>query len=347
MPSSATNKCPSCGAYLEYQPGKSVMRCPYCGGEVRIPDAAQAQPSAPEAPKKPEPSPAESYNGYHCQNCGAEVVTGPTTAATRCYFCHSPISLTDRLSGEFKPDSVVPFALDKKAAEQVFQKWIAGKHFVDHRFLSEEQLTLFSGVYYPYWLGTVTGRTTFDGEGTTVDTSTNGRTITTTTSYYKVHREAENRFTGLVRKALQRVDKRMADGIQPYKFNEAKAYNPAYLSGFMAEMRDIDDSEVRSEMIQTCRTRAENAIREKRGLSSLKGQAHFVPDRVNLAYSLMPAWVLTYKSERAKPFYFMMNGQTGKIFGRLPVKKSKLLLVSLIVGGAVAALLCAGGAFIW
>ena len=354
MASSATNKCPSCGAYLEYQPGQSVMRCPYCGSDFRIADIQQEKDTAAQPVPQTDVDetaattvPGDGYMEYHCQNCGAEVVTGPTTAATRCYFCHSPVTLTDRLSGEFKPNQVVPFALDKQGAEQAFQKWIRSKHFVDRRFLSEDQLTMFSGVYYPYWLGSVRGTTTFDGTGTKVDTSVSGSRMTTITSYYNVHREAENHFTGLVRKALQRVDKRMADGIQPYRMNEAKGYNPGYLSGFMAEMRDMDQETARSDMLENCRSRAENMIREKRGLNTLKGTAHFTPGQVYMHYALMPAWILTYKSEREKPYYFMMNGQTGKIFGRLPIKQSKLLAVSAILGGIVAALLCVGGAMLW
>ena len=43
----------------------------------------------------------------------------------------------------------------------------------------------------------------------------------------------------------------------------------------------------------------------------------------------------------------MMNGQTGKIYGRLPVKRSKLFIVSALLGALVFGLLCAGGAFLW
>ena len=43
----------------------------------------------------------------------------------------------------------------------------------------------------------------------------------------------------------------------------------------------------------------------------------------------------------------MMNGQNGRICGKLPLNRLKLLLVSGILGIGVFGLLCAGGAFLW
>ena len=51
---------------------------------------------------------------FLCPNCGAEIVTDATTAATYCYFCHNPVVLSGRLSGEFLPNKVLPFAIEKK-----------------------------------------------------------------------------------------------------------------------------------------------------------------------------------------------------------------------------------------
>ena len=42
-----------------------------------------------------------------------------------------------------------------------------------------------------------------------------------------------------------------------------------------------------------------------------------------MKYVLAPVWILTTKYE-GKPYTFMMNGQTGKMVGSLPVDKGKL-----------------------
>ena len=67
-------------------------------------------------------------------------MTDDTTAATRCYYCHNPVVLTDRLSGEFHPDGVVPFTVSRDEALAAFRKFIGKRKFVDRRFFSDEQL---------------------------------------------------------------------------------------------------------------------------------------------------------------------------------------------------------------
>ena len=53
---------------------------------------------------------------YNCPSCGAQVVTTASTAATTCFYCQNPVVLGGRLSGEFKPDRVIPFKLSKQKA---------------------------------------------------------------------------------------------------------------------------------------------------------------------------------------------------------------------------------------
>ena len=40
-------------------------------------------------------------------------------------------------------------------------------------------------------------------------------------------------------------------------------------------------------------------------------------------YAMVPVWILTTQFE-GKPYTFMMNGQTGKFIGSLPIDKGKL-----------------------
>ena len=49
-------------------------------------------------------------------------------------------------------------------------------------------------------------------------------------------------------------------------------------------------------------------------------------------------WFLNYKY-KGKDFMFVMNGQTGKFAGILPVNKVKLTVMSIFVGAIIAAML--------
>jgi len=349
---SSTIKCPSCGSYLAFTPGTQSITCPYCGTSVSEEDFLHTYQPAEEAqPPTPEPSSAdndEKLRSYHCSNCGAEIVTGDTTAATSCYYCHSPVVLSDRLSSGYKPDGVIPFALDRKKAEEAFTQFLQSKRFVDRDFFSQASLKHFNGVYYPYWVGDVAGSASFEGEGTQVSTHRGATADTVVTRYYRVVRAGEFEARNLTRKALKAVDRQLSDGIHPYRDDGIKPYSPAYLSGFLAERRDLEKDDVRGDMEREADRLAKTAIyRSASGYASVTGNSDFIRKNTSMRYVLMPAWTLTYQGKGENIYYYMMNGQTGTVCGKLPINKGKLWLTGLISGGLVSLVLLLGGAFLW
>ena len=50
------------------------------------------------------------------------------------------------------------------------------------------------------------------------------------------------------------------------------------------------------------------------------------------ATALLPVWTVTYNDKaRGKIYYFALNGQTGKIWGELPVDQKKLAVLFLSI----------------
>ncbi len=64
---------------------------------------------------------------YVCQSCGGEIIADDTTAATSCPFCGNPTIFKSQLSGELKPDYIIPFKLDKNTAKEALKKHLTGK----------------------------------------------------------------------------------------------------------------------------------------------------------------------------------------------------------------------------
>ncbi len=339
-------KCPACGGNLEYDPQSGRFVCGYCGQSFSEEELeAQSEAREKEAEKQTETG---GMKEYRCGNCGAEIVTEETTAATRCYYCHSPVVLTDRVTEEYRPDSLIPFSIPREEAEERFKKYIKKKKFVDRRFFSGAQLEDFSGVYYPYWLGNVEGTATFSGEGKTVDSVTIRNVVTTTTRYYRLERAGKVSFRNMVRKALNKADRKLSDGIHPYDQAGMKPFASGYLSGFLAEKRDVDRAEAEKDIVDETRGYIRRMMTDGSGLQGLKGDTTYEPTEVTMRYALLPAWVLTYSHNiQKKVYYYMMNGQNGRICGKLPLNRLKLLLASAILGIGVFGLLCAGGAFLW
>ena len=339
-------KCPSCGAFLEFQPDTQKLKCPFCS-LVLGPEALmqmQQQAAGPEAQEAEAPAAGSGLTGYHCASCGAEIVTGETTAATRCYFCHNPVVLDDRLSAEFRPDAVLPFSVTRQQALDSFRGFLKKHRFVDRSFFRDEEML--QGVYYPYWLGDIEADVSFSGQGTRESRSRHGNYITIQTYYYDVRREGRARYLNIIRSALKASERKLSDGIHPYALEKMEPFTPACLSGFQAEMRDMTADDVKTDMQQEAERWADGAIRANHSFNSLTGKSVFRTAQQRMRYCLLPAWVLTLP-KGGKTYYYLINGSTGSVCGRIPVDRKKLFLTCAVIGSAVAGLLCLGGAFLW
>lgn len=344
-------KCPNCGGPVTFDPAKQRFDCDYCLSEFDE-AALVAAAARQEQTLAPEPPPAQAGAGaddaeaevlYHCPSCGAEVATSPTTAAAICYFCHNPVVLSGRLAREFRPQLVLPFAIDRDQAVQRFLAWARSKKFVPKDFFRPEQIETMNGVYYPYWLADYQGRAHFSGQGTTVSTNNTGSHQVTTTDYYVVRRDLELDFRDLARPALAQADRQLVGGVHPFDMAEARPFSPAYLSGFLAEKRDVEAAAVQPGVEAELNAYVEREIRAPGAYASLEGQTETAYTKKTYKYCLLPTWVLTYKGRDGKDYHYAMNGQNGAACGVLPIDKPRLWASTALWFGVVAGLLMLGG----
>ncbi len=335
-----TYKCPACGNALKYEPNSGNFACEFCRSTFdkayldKLDDKAYMQENAEGGEK--ERGREEGQLLYSCPSCGAELVTSDTTAATMCYYCHNPVVIVGRLEDAFRPDAMLPFKYDRDGARERFFKWMRKKKYVPKEFISEASVQRLSGVYYPYWLADYEASASFTGEGQVVTHSTTAKYHITTTKYYSVSRDGDISFRNLSRSALQKADRKLSDGVHPYQMEDLVDFAPAYLSGFMAEKRDIAKDAIRESVEAELQGYAQPLITSGTPYASLVGSTTMKLKGNRYRYALLPAWVMTYRGEQGKMYYYAMNGQTGEVCGVLPVDKKKLLLH----GGVLAALVC-------
>ena len=62
-------------------------------------------------------------------------------AATDCPFCGNHVVMMGQFKGELRPDYVIPFKLDKKAAKEGLMKHLSGKRLLPKIF-SKTKITL-------------------------------------------------------------------------------------------------------------------------------------------------------------------------------------------------------------
>lgn len=351
-------KCPNCDGELIFDPGTQNYKCEYCNSifsqgelEAMKPAFATEQQVTEDLQEDGTDVPDGEAVRYTCPSCGAEIITDDTTAATFCYYCQNPVVLGGKLEGSFLPDRIIPFSVPQKVAIAGFLDYVGKKKFVPKAFFDPKQsergdrVSQANGVYFPYWLYDVELEGSIQGEARHVRVWRVGDNEYTETKFYAIERGGDVRLSNLGENALQKANVKLARGVMPYDFKLTKDFHTGYLSGFMAERRDIEQSAVQGKMQTVMRESAEKLLRETvTGFSSVSVKnSNFRPKSERWSYVLLPVWTITYKGRNGKVYYYSMNGQTGKVCGELPVDNVKLGIVSALVGLGVLILGLIGG----
>ncbi len=363
-------KCPNCGGELVFDPKSQKYKCEYCGSdfelnEIETEDTGTQEPldsaetagfeTAAESFEKtasdnPEAEAQESSAVvYTCPSCGAQIVTDQTTAATFCYYCHNPVLLSEQLTGDFHPDQIIPFEIDRKQAEQQFLDFVQKKKFVPNAFFQKNQIEKLTGIYYPYWVcdAEVDGAVT--AEGSKVRVFVAGDEEITETRIFRMERQGEVSLREITKHALKKSDRLLAEGVLPYDFSKAEPFHMGYLSGFYAEKRDIESTELESEVhaeVENCtRDLLEDTIQGYTGVHIISDHIRVLQE--NWKYTLLPVWTVTYKGMNGKMYYYSMNGQNGKTYGELPIDRKKVSLCGILIGGIAFAIMLLLGYFVF
>lgn len=353
-----TYKCASCGAYLNFDPETQKWKCPFCGSVFAEQDVMGETPQDAQSGQQAEDGhsgeeTAQHATGsqvvYRCQSCGSEIMTDETTVATHCYYCHSPVVLQGKLTADMRPDKVLPFKIGKDTAVQSFMKWAKSKKYIPNDFFRQAEVEKMNGVYYPHFVTECTVDGAFSGVGTRSEVHTRGDYIITNTHHFNVRREGRIRFTNVMRPALQKANRKLSDGIHPFPLGEAKPFDDAYLSGFVAERRDIETADIHRDVESEVTGYVQSLLTENHGYQSCRGSTNTAIRSTESQYVLLPTWVLTYPNPENKddPYYFSMNGCTGEVCGKLPIDKKKLLGKAAVIAALVFVVACLAGYFLF
>ena len=357
MADQVTNyQCPNCLAGLRFDGASGQLACDSCDNKFDVSlveqlfaDKAETAASAGVEPQWDisltntfSEEEAANMRGYSCPSCAAEIICEQTTAATSCPYCGNPTVVPGQFSAQLKPDFVVPFKLEKKAAIEALKKYYKGKKFLPKSFSDANHIEEIKGIYAPFWL--------YDGEtdaymrfhATRSHTHTSGNYRITETDHYRVTRQGNVAFQKVPVDASSKMPDAHMDSVEPFDYNELKPFSMAYLPGFLADKYD-EDAEFCSkranqriinsteEVIRSTITGYNTVTREYSNINLKKG---------DVRYALMPVWLLSTKW-KDKNYLFAMNGQTGKLIGDLPVDIGKFLGWFFALAAPIAAVLVA------
>lgn len=345
-------KCPCCDGAIEFDSALQKMKCPYCGTEFEMEtlaayDEALSQDSQDQLQWQSGSTQSwqqeDGMRSYVCHSCGGQIIGDETTAATACPYCGNPVVMMEQFAGCLKPDVVIPFKLDKKAAVEALKKHYMGKRLLPKVFKDENHIKEIQGIYVPVWLFNAQADADVRFKATRVRAWSDSRYNYTQTSYYTLLRGGSIGFARIPVDGSTKMDDALMESIEPYDYSQAVDFQTAYLAGYLADKYDVDADA----SIQRANERIKRST-EEAFANTAQGYSGVIPEHSSVRlhkgqtqYALYPVWLLNTKWN-GQIYTFAMNGQTGKMAGDLPLDKGlyKKWLWGLtgVIGAALFAL---------
>ena len=248
-----THKCPCCGGTVQYDSSLQKVKCPYCDTEFNMKDinstdekrAGTALDITKESIKSGgqwSEGEAEGIKHYICQSCGGEIIAD-STAALSCPYCGHAVTIIGNLTGELKPDLIIPFKVDKKTAKEKAQHYYKGKRVVPRRFRKKRHINEMKGVYVPYWLFSVDVEADAIYDATMVRNWNDSSNKYTETSYYNLYRSGNLSLQILV-EGSRKISDDIIESLGLYDLNAAVEFDAAYLSGYLTDKYDENEKNI-------------------------------------------------------------------------------------------------------
>ncbi len=325
-------KCKVCGGTLEFDSALQKMKCPYCDSQFEMAEFQSVDAGLDQEATGGADWQMGGYgwsegetNGmmeYTCKSCGGQIVGDQNTGATSCPYCGNQVVMMGQFSGALRPEVIIPFKLDKKAAKAKLQQHLQGKHFLPKAFTDDNHIDEIKGIYVPYWLFDTEVNANINYRATKVRTWTSGGYKYTETSFFNIQRDGGIGFDKIPADGSSKMDDELMQSIEPFNYKEAMPFQTAYMAGYLADKYDVTADDVRPIIDARVKKSVEDNFRQTvQGYTTVDVNSSVIMKKTgNVHYALYPIWLLNTSWE-GKKYTFAMNGQTGKFVGDLPCDK--------------------------
>jgi len=343
--------CANCGANVEFAPGTTVLKCPYCGAQTPlVPTGARVREHAYAefAGLARKPVATLAPYTFTCRGCGA--VTQSDKISDRCQFCGAPL-VADATSGEMvAPEAVVPFGLDRAALREALRNWASSRWFAPNGLKKVTAAESSHSTYLPHW--TYDARTTSRYTGArgehyyeTETYTENGERKTRQvqrTRWYPARGVVARDFDDVLVAGTSRVSVKHLDKLEPWPLPEAEPYRPEFLAGHETLRYDVEPEAG----LDTAKSRMAPII-EGDCRDDIGGDEQRVDsvdtDYRDVAFKLMllPVWIACYL-HAGKTYNILVNGRTGEVAGERPYSVPKIVAAvaaALLILAAIIVLL--------
>ncbi len=280
---------------------------------------------------------------------------------TVCPYCAAP-SVVERPASVDRPMPAftLGFALTHQSAGEAVKQWLRTRHPWSDSRLKGASIHDVRGVYVPAYLYSALALSEYSAsigedytETETYTTTENGKTVTKTrtvtkTEWRPLRGEHAEYVPDVLVTASRGLSNEELEELEPFDLRALARYEPALVAGWVAEEPSLSYEECLR------LARAETLTRVKQRLAEfMPGDSHqnlqhqTRLEAESLDVCLVPVWVLAARYAPDKPpLRVVVNGQSGEVYGEVPVSLVKVLLtVGVLVLGVVLYVLWRQGGF--
>ncbi len=345
--------CDQCGALVTFQPGSNDLACNYCGHRTQIEraegliqeydlkEALQWLSNAGPVDEKPK---------TQCTSCAAQFDFDRHVHSGECPFCGTPIVIGTGSDKHIKPKSLLPFRITEEQARKQFRQWIGKLWFAPGkvRKYARGQSRL-NGVYVPFWTYDSMTHTQYVGERgdaymvpQTYTSMENGRRVRRTRMVRKIRwRPVRGRvrrfFDDILVGASRSLPRRITDSLAPWDLESLTPYNEKYLSGFQAEIYQVEVDQGFDAAVAVMNSIIRHDI--SGDIGGDQQRIHHADTRhsnTTFKHLLLPVWSAGF-TFKGKTYRFVVNARTGKVQGERPYSPWKIALT--VIAGVLAVLI--------
>lgn len=271
-----------------------------------------------------------------------------------CPYCASPAVISQAVTPDRPPPSfAIGFVIDQTEATRLVRKWIAGAHIFSRSDFKRAAPQSTRGVYLPAYLYGAVADSSYTAEigedytetETYTTTDGNGKTVTRTrtvtkTEWRNLRGTHACYVVDVIVTASQGTNNAALEAIEPFDLRSLRRYAPDLVTGWLAEAPSRTQAD--------CFEMAHGETIAKVGVQlrqfmpgdshrNLNYQTQLSREVIDLV--LLPIWSFAVRYDNEKPpVQILVNGQTGRVAGRVPVSSAKVIaavIVAVIVIGSL------------
>jgi hypothetical protein len=193
--------------------------------------------------------------------------------------------------------------------------------------MTNNRIETVQAIYVPFWLFDSLVNTLASFHAKKIRVYTDGDETVTETSHYECLRQGNMSFAKIPVDGSEKMNNDYMESIEPFDYTDMVPFTNGYMTGFLADKYDVDaeaampraDERIKESTIE----QLQESVQGYESVECTDSAMHKIQGSVS--YAMAPVWIVTSRYKN-KIYTFMMNGQTGKVAGDLPVSWIKTFL---------------------